>query len=177
MLLDNIRIENPVDGSIITIPAQTVVSSFFDWDIIKLGYSYSFFQDDRIDLAGQAGLFVMPIGFGLSASGLFQGEAKADFTAPLPTLGLRIDFAITPKWILRMGTEFFYLKYRNFEGSLIYAKSAIEYNAWKHFGIGLGYESFRARLEADGEDYPNIDFTGEVDFNYLGLQLYLRYFF
>jgi hypothetical protein len=29
----------------------------------------------------------------------------------------------------------------------------------------------------DGEDWPGIDFNGDVEFNYAGLQLYLRIFY
>jgi hypothetical protein len=43
--------------------------------------------------------------------------------------------------------------------------------------MGLGFDTLRVQLEADGEDYPSIDFKGNVDFAYTGLQLYLRYFF
>jgi hypothetical protein len=30
---------------------------------------------------------------------------------------------------------------------------------------------------AEGEDYPGIDLNDKVNFNYAGLQLYLRFFF
>lgn len=30
---------------------------------------------------------------------------------------------------------------------------------------------------AEGEDYPGIDLNGKVNFNYAGLQLYLRFFY
>jgi hypothetical protein len=49
----------------------------------------------------------------------------------------------------------------------------VEYNPWQHVGIGLGFDTFSAQLEAEGEDWPGIDFKGNVDFNYAGLQLYL----
>jgi hypothetical protein len=174
----NFTIEDPNNpGNTITIPAGTEVTSYFDLDIFRLGYSYSFFQDDRIDLAAQFGLFVMPISAGLSATGFVNGAEAADITAPLPAFGLRIDFALTPKWYLRNGIEVFYLKYDNFEGSLYSGKMAVEYNPWKHVGIGLGFENFRVNLQADGEDYPGIDFRGNLEYNYVGLQLYGRVFF
>ncbi|MEE4112777.1 MAG: hypothetical protein V2I40_08175, partial [Desulfobacteraceae bacterium] len=55
-------------------------------------------------------------------------------------------------------------------------EQALEYTPWKHVGIGLGFDTFGLRLEADGEDWPGIDLKGNVDFNYAGLQLYLRLF-
>jgi hypothetical protein len=48
---------------------------------------------------------------------------------------------------------------------------------WKHVGIGLGFDTLGIRLESENEDWPGIDLKGKVEFNYAGLQLYLRLFF
>jgi len=165
------------DGNPITIDAGTTVESNFDLDIYELAYSYSFFQDDRIDLAAGVGFYIMPLDFGLRSAGVVEEDGSASFTAPLPVFGLRMDVALTPKWFLRTGSQVFYLEYDNFTGSVLEFKVAVEYNPWKHVGMGLGFDTLKIALEADGEDYPSIDFKGNVDFAYTGLQLYLRYFF
>ena len=165
------------DGNPITIDAGTTVNAFFDLDIYEVAYSYSFFQDDRIDLAAGLGLYIMPLDFGLKATGLIDEEGSAKFTAPLPVLGLRMDFALTPNWFIRTGSQIFYLKYENFTGSVLEFRAALEYNPWKHVGIGLGFDSLVVKVEADGQDYPEIDFKGNVAFNYTGFQLYLRIFY
>ena len=56
-------------------------------------------------------------------------------------------------------------------------RAAVEYNPWEHVGIGLGIDSLAINVEAEGEDWPGIDFNGDVEFNYAGLQLYLRIFY
>ncbi|MFO7713341.1 hypothetical protein [Desulfosarcina sp.] len=165
------------DGNPITIDAGSTVETHFDFDIYELAYSYSFFQDDRVDLAVGIGLFLMPLDFGLRSAGVVDEDGSASFTAPLPVFGLRMDVALTPKWFLRSGTQIFYLEYDSFTGSVFEFKAAIEYNPWAHVGLGLGFDTLRVALEADGEDYPSIDFRGNVEFAYSGLQLYLRYFF
>jgi len=165
------------DGIEQTIKSGTHVESFFDFDIYEVAYSYSFFQDDRIDLAGSLGLYVMPIEFGLTATGLLNVGGSESFTAPLPTLGVRADFAITPKWFFRSGIKVFYLEIGEFAGSILEANAAIEYLPWKHLGFGLGLDSLNVQVEADGEDYPGIDFKGEVDFQCTGLLLYAKLYF
>ena len=165
------------DGNDQVIEAGTHLESFFDFDIYQLAYSYSFFQDDRIDLAGLLGLYVMPIDFGFNATGLVNVGGSENFTAPLPVLGVRIDFAITPKWYFRSGLEVFYLEIGEFAGSILDANVAIEYLPWKHLGFGLGFDSLNVKAEADGDDYPGIDFKGEVNFHYTGLQLYAKLYF
>ncbi|MDH3837742.1 MAG: hypothetical protein OET81_11225 [Desulfobacteraceae bacterium] len=165
------------EGNEIDIPAGSQVNTKFNLDIYKAAYSYSFFQDDRMDLALSLGLYVMPIDIGLQATGVINVDETERFTAPLPTLGLRADFAITPKWFLRTGVEVFYLEIKEFTGTIYESHAAIEYLPWKHFGFGLGFNTFNLNIEADGEDYPQIDFVGEIDFKYSGLLLYAKLFF
>ncbi|MBI5553014.1 MAG: hypothetical protein HY911_15995 [Desulfobacterales bacterium] len=165
------------NGEEVTIPAGTTVEGHFDLDIYELAYSYSFFQDERVDLAASLGLYVMPMDFGLSATGLVNESGSQDFTAPLPVVGLRMDFALTPQWFIRSGTQVFYAEYESFKGGVLNFHAAVEYNPWSHVGLGLGFDTLNIHLEADGEDYPAVDLRGEVDFNYTGVQLYARVFF
>ncbi|MBP2674036.1 MAG: hypothetical protein H6Q84_876 [Deltaproteobacteria bacterium] len=161
----------------VAIGAGTNVDSTFNFQVLKAAYSYSFLQDDRMDLAASIGLFIMPIKFELVATGVGATSTELNFTAPLPVIGLRGDFAITPRVFLRMNIDFFYLSYENFRGALMDTGISLDYNPWKNFGIGVGLENYRLALEAEGEDYPSIDLEGLVKMQFVGVQLYLRYFF
>jgi hypothetical protein len=48
--------------------------------------------------------------------------------------------------------------------------AAVEYNPWKHVGMGLGFDLLGVRVEAEGEDWPGIDLNGKVEFIYTGFQ-------
>jgi hypothetical protein len=168
---------SPPEGPDITIPIGTTVESYFDLDIYQATYSYSFIQDNRLDFAGQFGLYIMPIGFGLSITGLVDEQAEQSFTAPLPVLGLKLDVLLAPKWYLRTVSQIFYVRYQNFTGSLVNLMSAVEYNPWKHVGFGLGFDALRLGIQAEGGgDYPGIDLRGNVEFAYTGIMLYIRVF-
>lgn len=169
---------SPPEGEDILIPLGATVKTEFDLDIYQAVYSYSFLQDDRLDFAVQGGLYIMPISFGLSVTGILDGEADQSFIAPLPVMGLKMDLLIAPKWYLRSGVQLFFIKYENYTGSLLNHRTAIEYNPWKHVGFGLGIDTLRLQLEADGgEDYTGMDLRGNVDFGYSGVLLYGRLFF
>jgi len=127
-----------------------------------------------MDFAFSIGAYVMPIDIGLQASGLINVDETERFTAPLPTAELRADFAIAPKWFLRAYFELFYVEIKEFTGALYETNVAIEYVPWKHFGFGLAFNVFDLKIEADGEDYPGIDFEGEIEFRYSGLLLYAK---
>ena len=162
------------DGNEVTIPAGSQVTSKFDLDIYRVGYSYSFFQDDRMDIAFSVGFYTMPIDISLKSTGFVNVDESDSFTAPLPTFGLRADFAITPKWFLRTNFEIFYVEIQQFTGALYESYAAVEYIPWKHLGFGLAANIFNLQIEADGEDYPGIDFQGDLDFKYTGLLLYVK---
>jgi len=155
----------------------TQVASQFNIDIYMLSYSYSFFQDNRFDVAAKAGLFIMPIKIRLTPSGLVEDELNEAVIAPLPAFGLHSYFALTPRWYLNLGVELFYLEVGEFRGGLFDTQVTAEYRPWKHLGIGLGFEKFGMDLEADGKDYLNIDFRGKIEYGYLGLHLYANLLF
>ena len=159
----------------VVFPSGAQVSTFFDLEIWKVAYNYSFYQDDRINLAAGLGVFVMPIKYGVNASGI--GQTGEDITAPLPVLGLRADFALTRKWFLRQSIDLFYLKIGDFQGSIVDSTTAVEYKPWKHAGFGLAVNTFQVGIEADGSDYPNIDFVGNIQFDYLGVLLYGKLYY
>lgn len=166
----------PVGGGSV-IPIGTTVESTFDFDLYKLGYSYSFFQDNRMDIAAGFGLFIAPINFEINASGFVTNYAAESITAPLPVLTLRGDFAITPKLFLKNQVEAFYLEYANYRGAIYDYRLNLEYNWFKHVGVGLGVETFNLNLEAEGSDYPGVDFVGEIGFRYTGAMLYMKFYF
>lgn len=165
------------NGNIVTVQAGSEVKSHFNLDIIETSYSYSFVQDDRVDLAVGGGFYVMPIRFGLDASGVTDTSGSLNFTAPLPVVGLRMDVALNPKWYVRTGSQLFYIQYQGFTGRLTQTRAAIEYLPVKHVGLGIGVDNMRFAFEGTGKDYPNVDLSGNVNFEYTGLQLYGKFLF
>ena len=166
-----------IDIGDLHIPLGTTVHTTLDIDMYRIGYSYSFFQDDRMDLAVSGGAYILPITFDIKAEGLVEGSESESITAPLPVIGLRADFAISPKWLLRSKIDLFYLEIGDFKGAIADTRLAVEYRAFKHVGFGLRAESFRVKVEAKGDDYPGVDFTGAFEFNSLGLMAFLTLYF
>jgi hypothetical protein len=169
------KIGRVIDWGDNTYPIGTTVDSFFNVRVFRGSYSYALFQDDRFRIGASFGLYVLPIDMGIRADGI--GAEEEDITAPLPVFGIKIDFALTPKLFLKQSFDAFYLEYKNFKGSIVSATLALEYNVWKNVGLGIGVDTFRLKIEAEGEDYPGIDFIGDLEFNYTGLLLYTRVYF
>lgn len=158
-----------------TLHVGTTISSIFKFDIIKAKYKYAIVLDDRIDVNLGVGLYVMPIKIGLGEKG--DERKDQDITAPLPVFGIGGDVIISPHWLLRENLDLFYLSIGSFKGSVLNAQAALEYSNWEHWGIGAGVDGLLLRIEADGDDYPLVDFVGTVSFSYFGAQLYVKFIY
>lgn len=156
------------NGEVIT--AGTTATTKLDLRLIRAQYSYSFFQDERVDLGVCGSLYVLPIDFELEATGVSDASDSFGVTAPLPAVGLRFDFAITPRWLLQSDLNLFYLEFDDYKGALTSWSGGVEYRPWDHFAVGLGLESFRLGVEQNGRtDVPGVDEAGSIDLGYVGL--------
>ncbi|MFZ5570222.1 MAG: hypothetical protein ACOZF0_07450 [Thermodesulfobacteriota bacterium] len=155
----------------------TTVASSFNLDIYKLAYSYSLFQDDRMDLAAGIGAYVMPIELAFSSVGGVQENESESFTAPLPVITLRTDFAITPKLYLLNRIDLFYMQIGSYKGGITNLNIALEYMFFKRFSAGLGFETFNLKVNAENSSYPPADFVGEINYRNVGLMGFLKYQF
>jgi hypothetical protein len=159
-----------IDGD--TYPAGTEVSTDFDLSIIRLGYGYSYYLNEQVDLGVGFGLYALPIS--LEFDGI-ANSSSSSFTAPLPTLGLSMDVALQENLFLRQRLDVFYLEVGQFQGGMADALLGLEWRPWEHLGVGLAYNRFELSIEAEDEDYPSVDFVGNLDYQYDGVLMYLSY--
>ena len=90
-----------------------------------------------------AGLHVTEVDVGLTAevtnTGIATGDA--DTTLPLPVVGFRMNYNITPKFSWYVRTEIFSLQFEDLDGAYSTAQLGLEYRAFEHVGFGLGVAS------------------------------------
>ena len=166
--------EIDVDGEVL-VPG-TQIESVFDVDLYRLSYTYSFFQDERINLGGGLGVYIAPVRYGIDITS--PGDDRTldvrNVTLPLPALSLRGDAKLTRKLSIYGEIDFMYLEMGGYAGSLLDLRLGVEYQFVKHFGVGVGYNSFDVDVEAEGSssDYPSVDFVGAINMRFSGLMLY-----
>ena len=149
----------------------TTVASNFNWTIYKVGYSYSFVQNRRFELAAGLGIFGLDTGLRISATDIGTLESGS-FFAPLPVLGLRGAFAVTPKFFLRTKIQYFGLDVGRVKGQLADATVSVDYDIFDRVAIGAGYNFVAVRLEADRSK-----FSGSLDVDYGGVVVFLKFNF
>jgi hypothetical protein len=128
------------------------VAARFSTQFVYAAFRYDFLHEDKIRISGSAGLTFLRVKTGLIADGaavldpngvpvgggVFNKNASVG--APVPMVGLNLDWALTRRLVLRTYTRFFKLNLDKFNGGL--AESGIRLNWYfvRHFGLALGYD-------------------------------------
>lgn len=139
------------------IPAGTLLSAESKTQFLIVNYQYSFIKNDRLELAGLVGFYGARFKFNFDAN---SPETHVDKSTdvPLPVLGARLDYFVTPRWTASLFAEGMKLKVGDVDGPMFYAGVSTEYMLTRHFGLGIGYSL--ANLELDVE---KDDFRGSID--------------
>ena len=135
-----------------TIKGGAQVKTFFDVDIYKFSYRYSFYNNSDIKLMLTVGVHAMQIDLGLDARGDIQDtngtivqsdyyKSSSSFTLPLPVFGFGGTYVIVPNiWYARYCAEYFLLDLGDYEGYFIRNMLQLEYR-YKRYDIGVSYEA------------------------------------
>lgn len=146
---------------------ETVVSEI-NYELYKYGYSYSFYHSPRVELDFTVGLNFTTYEFEYELADGSEADS-ADASAPLPMFGLRMSYAITPRWSVHYLTETFFVELDDeFEGSLSNNELDLQYRAGKHFLLGLGFARFSFDLKVDDDDL-----SGRVNDSHRGALFYI----
>lgn len=156
-------------------PEGLVVNSRLELEALNVDYGYAFLQDDRVRVAATVGMHVEKRDFEISSLSRNLAESES-FTAPLPTLGLRGDFVLTPHWRLKSSLDALYFDIENTKGTLVDALLAVEYLPFDNVGIGAGFNSVRLSVESEGSD-ALVDVGGKTRLSHQAALLYLKLFF
>jgi hypothetical protein len=135
------------DGMIYPINAQ--VDTFFDQNIYKLNYRYSFYNNKDIEFGASAGFNVQYYHIGLSASGIGQAQTE-HFTIPLPVFGTFVNYQFTPRLQLNGQYEFFFLDFDNASGSLQDFIVGLEYRLFKNLSFGGAFDFYTMSAHYSG---------------------------
>ena len=157
-----------------TFPIGGKVKTDLDIGILRASYAWSFFKNANFDLGIAGGLYGLAVDFKMKQEGTRgSGVEETDFAFPLPVVGLRGSFALTPKWMIRQSFDFFYVNIGDYEGTLVDFLAAVEWNALKHVGLGVGYNYVGMNLDYSGSD----EFLSEIDLSNGGVLAFAKFYF
>ena len=152
--------------------ASETLNSDIKYTLYKLGYGYSFYHSEKVELTLTAGLNFTTYDFKFSTSAGDKAES-AGFTAPLPMFGLRMGYAITPKWSVNYVAESFFIDFEDtIKGALVNYELNTEYKLFKNFAIGAGLARMGSNVDVNDDDY-----SGKVSDSYRGYTVFGTLYF
>jgi hypothetical protein len=143
--------------------------------VYELAYEYAFVREPTYEVAASGGVHYMDISLQLSGAATVNGATVAQFSrqtstlpAPLPVIGLRAGWAVSPQWYLGAQGQLFAIKVDGYDGTWTDVRLDATWMFSRHFGLGMGYNYFGATINVDRPA-----FNGSLSFGYSGLQAFL----
>ena len=153
--------------------------SVFDVDYYGLDYRYSLINNNRVDAGFSFGVSTFDFSVGIEGDAYLVGEhpanpiveyrgAAADIIAPVPAIGMFVDYAITRKLIVSSGLQYVDLSISGYEGRFTDIQVTVDWFFTRHFGIGGGVASTDITVSYTGDD------PYRIDYRYSGILFHLR---
>jgi hypothetical protein len=143
------------------------VEAFTDIAVYKAVYTWLFHDDPKVRLGLSIGVHVVDFEVGIDAGPDRIGDdnfsERAGITAPLPVIGGRLVYQVTPKLLVLFTADVLMVKYDKYSGTFQDVYAVAEYRLSKRFGIGAGLNVLGLDLDVDGDDqfaYLNNTLTG-----------------
>jgi hypothetical protein len=145
----------------VTFPIGTNVDSTFNFYDARVGAGYSFYKTRDKELGAGLGLHVSGIKASIESG--VTGSESGKVLAPLPTLNLYGNFALTDEWALRFRVDWLSLRYEEYGGSLTSTALDVLYQPFRHVGFGLGLRNYHLKA-----DFANSDWHGRAEMHFTG---------
>ncbi|BDU37290.1 DUF481 domain-containing protein [Vibrio nigripulchritudo] len=173
----------PIDGEIYDAKIGATIQSTLNIDLARLGYSYSFFENENWDLDLTAGIHIMQMQIGLGGELSLQGGnqnvvlgkgnyAFTDVTAPLPDIGLEAEYKINENWRAISHAQVFYIEFNSIKGLLVDANLGVQYQFNENWNAEASYSYYEVNV-----DYGSERTDLNVNFQFFGPMVTLEYQF
>jgi hypothetical protein len=96
-----------------------------------------------------------------------SARESVSLSAPLPNIGAWYRYSISPRWAFRTRFDLLSADIGDYEGLLVNASLGVNYQAFRHFGIGVAYNYFELDVSINR---PN--WRGDIEMVYDGLFVY-----
>lgn len=139
---------------------NTVVRLFFGREFStgprhEFGLGVGFhWLDIGVYLEGEAWINNQPIGF-------HRGDVSAE--APLPNIGGWYYFSPSKRWLIEARLDWLDASVGDYSGGILNSSVGVNFQLFKHLGLGLSYQYFRLNVDVDSDDW-----NGAAELNYRG---------
>lgn len=154
-------------------PIDAQIESSFDTRVAELAYEYTFLKRDNYEVAASFGVHDLRFELNLEATRTGSGEPlslarTANANGPLPVIGLRGTWRLNEHFYLDGQAQFFKISIDPYDGRLEDYTLSVVWQAFKHVGLGVGYNEFVTRL-----DVSDTRFDGRLRWEYGGMRIFV----
>jgi hypothetical protein len=158
-----------------TIAIDSFVDSTFDTGVFTALYGYSLVHNPRIESGVSVGISGLDFSGSLFATDNTTGETAGDEASvfvPLVVAGFYSSVTVKPKWFFDYYLNAFTGSFDAYRGTLIDFGISSSYYPTKHFGFGVGYDSYSIDVSVNTDD-----FDGTIQYENRGFNAFLIYVF
>lgn len=174
-------IEEDIKWGDYTFQANGQMTAKFRSSFIYCAYRYDFLNVEKVHIAGSAGLSWTQLSASLIGEGnaldpngvpiAGEFEKKSSIGAPVPLIGLNVDWAITKRLILRSYSRVFGLNLSTIKGNVFESGLHLNWLFVRHFGLGLAYDKNEIKIK----EFKTGDNKGKFDYRVTGIGLTLNF--
>lgn len=157
----DLQIGDQMFGTGTDVDSKTVIN------LVKFGYSYSFYHTEKVELGLGIGFHFIDFNFDIDAPER-DTEESGGALLPLPNFGFNLDYMISPKFHALGQIQFFFIEIGDYGGSLTDSWISLEYRPFRHLGFGGAFNRFVMNATAQ-----TTDFWGAANITFNGFQIYL----
>ena len=178
VLTQNIQIRDQV------VQAGAATQTSLSFNTYRLIYNYSFYRNDKVELAVSPGLYMMKTNFNFAGQGAISTPGSQtptpgsvilvneQLTLPLPSIGLVANYNITKKLQFQSRYDVFYLSIGNYAGSMFEFYGGLEYRIVNHFAMGAAFDRLQADLRGNGHNGFSANFSYNLMYLYASVYLF-----
>jgi hypothetical protein len=155
------------DGNVFDVGAE--INSQLDTGWLRVDWRYSLLRTDKGEAGFSAGLSVYEfdarleglatVSDGTGGTVLAAVRAEESVLAPVPTIGMFMNYAIRPNLIFRVKADFLDLDVGDFEGKVTDTMLLFEWYFSRHVGVGVGANKSDIDVRNVGDNPFLIDFS------------------
>jgi hypothetical protein len=157
-----------------TFPASATIEGKVKFSIYELAYEYAFMRRESYELAASIGVHYTDYRVSLATTVTGDGgaidrhiEKAGSVGAPLPVIGVRGTWLLSPTFSIDASGQFFSLTYGDIEGNLQDYRVVLNWQPKSWGGVGVGYDHFSVNVDVDSNN-----FSGKMNWAYHGPMIF-----
>jgi hypothetical protein len=162
-------------------PVNSEVEGFFDTQVVELSYTYWLVAKEKVVFGLNAGITMLGIDIGVDLAERTAGSLSADIglDEPVPLIGFEVRAGLTRRLYFRgLGRAVTVSDIGDLSRITVSDFSVgLEHRTFGKGGFGIAYKALNFDIEIEKDLPLNRVLTGEVDYGFGGLEVYLRFWF